>query len=361
MITFNPELHRYTNEFDVPIWGVTSLINLVSESSIADAPAHIMQSAVDRGNALHYAIESLLSGGNLADVDVPEQDYDDIVKALSWVNGKFQHDKLESMVYCDYLCGHVDFIGKYNGKFTIADWKSTRNVKNVYANGKDFIKWGIQLNLYALLLESMGELPYEYDLKVFHFPSNKSQVYIYDLNNVSFKLLAKMMLDFVSTWSTSPDKKLTPRGKQELLSLRKYYNLVKLNVEVDYDVEDFVDDFSNDGELQIYDTQLVKKYTDIFTKYNELKSEIKVLESQEKHFKFELYKAMCEYGVKSFNANGVQYTVTDPTTRNVLDNERVSELLSPEELLSCYKTTNVKGSLKVTPSKDKGNGIIKKF
>lgn len=85
---------------------------------------------------------------------------------------------------------------------------------------------------------------------------------------------------------------------------------------------------------------VIKAIADIATKKKEL-------EEQDKKMREQLESAMEKYGVKSFENDLVKITYVAPSTKTSVDSAKLKKN-HPEIYAECSKTTDVKGSVRIT-------------
>lgn len=127
----------------LPQRGVTTLISHVFGIDFSGIPDWVMETAQERGTAVHSYIENTLQD-NPYDLPMDYWEYRD--NFTEWLQTRdIEVHSLESYVVGDDYKGVVDFVGLVDGVPTIIDWKTTSNLK-----GDSLMSANMQLNIYGL-------------------------------------------------------------------------------------------------------------------------------------------------------------------------------------------------------------------
>lgn len=120
----------------------------------AEAADAETQRCADRGEAVHLASELYLKNRPLSEVIAAAGDYLFLFKQLHpYLNRVTKVYAQEIPLYSETLglAGRVDFVGVYEGKTTILDFKTSNTIKT-----RDMIEdYSIQLCLYSFMFEQM--------------------------------------------------------------------------------------------------------------------------------------------------------------------------------------------------------------
>lgn len=145
-LQFDADTHTYTLDGKV-IPSVTQLTEIYSTTVLEeDSDLELtFEMAAERGTFLHGYLEHCLAGGDPADYEIPDA-YSGYVDAINLFLAEHELEPMliETPMHCtDCFAGTPDYIGNFDGKLAILDWKFVSQVQKT--------KVGAQLNGYCIM------------------------------------------------------------------------------------------------------------------------------------------------------------------------------------------------------------------
>lgn len=297
MLEFNEEKHEYTLNGKKLI-SVTQLMQKHGLApSYAGVSTDVLNAKAERGTLIHQEIEAFNKRGEIG--FTPE-----MAKFKEYIKSN-DVEVLESeyRVHNDIVAGTIDLVLNYDGRFVIADIKTTSKLHD------ESVRW--QLSIYAyLMLDHRDVVGYwgdsvEYEDasgQAFHFTS------VGGMRVVDIKLLPFEEVD-------------------KLMECERKGEIYKYEV-----------DFKNDYLDQAISLEELIKDLDYKLKTAKAKQEV---------IKLGLLEEMEKRGLKSYETDGVKITYVAASTRSTLDSKAIKEKY-PAIYEAHSKTTEVKASLKIT-------------
>lgn len=299
MITFNEDTHEYFNG-DKKLISVTQLM---SKHGLApdynNIPDAVLRAKAERGTLIHKEIEQYIKNGEIGFTN-------EFIAFKRYADAQTNKKVFESeyILHNDICAGTADLILIENGKFIIADIKTTATLH------KEPLSW--QLSIYAELFNA----------------------YFAELYNDSFP----------------EDAPLIKRGQAYHFDKDGELNVVEIPLKPVEEVKRLFD-CERKGEiykqdLTFYDYQLEELSTveAVIKHYETLK---KQAEEQAQEMRNALLEAMAKNGVKSLENNKLKITYIEPSTRTAIDSTRLKKEM-PEIAEKYTKTSQVKASLRIT-------------
>ena len=165
-IRFNPIGHIYT-VYNVEYTSVTRLTNSTYHYEFPENPSIYLKKCIDDGNALHSDINTYYKSGESSNT----KEFNHFMRFINR-NDTLQPYRSEWAVFNEdiFLSGTIDMIYKNkHGTYDIYDWKRSANI-----NKDALIRYTMQLNLYAYILESKYNMRIENMFLLSLHPSNVS-------------------------------------------------------------------------------------------------------------------------------------------------------------------------------------------
>jgi hypothetical protein len=143
----------------------------------------VLKRAGARGNVIHNRIEHALLGKDVTNED-QLQNYDKLEESdfpkieTLWQSFmsedllQFENYALETKIETSTVRGIIDYLGYYDGKLSIIDWKT--NSGTFKEGGEELEKFTLQLNIYRLMVKAILKVDIE-DLYIFHITPNKTK------------------------------------------------------------------------------------------------------------------------------------------------------------------------------------------
>lgn len=152
-VIFDPKTHTYKDEKGNIYPSVTTVLSDLGISADYSEVKNIEYYA-NRGEAVHYAIELLLSGidgeiyddmlsTKLEELNIPKKDIEGYVESAKKIVHRCSPDAVEERFICGQWAGTADFVGEFDGKKIIIDWKTSK---------KSNVSYDLQLGAYCTAL-----------------------------------------------------------------------------------------------------------------------------------------------------------------------------------------------------------------
>lgn len=317
-ITFLPETHEYFVNGKKARISVTALIDKqISKTEWFAIDPAILKRAADRGTAVHSDVEYFIAKGT--EPTTPEgQAYKAYIQQNGWTieNARtefklaIEHTaRKNGELHSFILCGTADLMCKLNGKWIVADYKTTSVIH------EEDVRWQMSLLDYmarklngSYINNQLFEYTPAEEMYVLHFDKQArfKPVKVEPIPDVEIeRLLDAEALD--EEYHATPVDIITPNQEQQLLELEKQITALKA-------------------------TQ-------------------KVLEEKEKVLKQQMEQAfMAHPATRSVQLENITISYTPPTTRTAFNSEKFAN--DYPELYAQYTTqSQVKGTVKITLSK----------
>ena len=300
MVLFDEILHRYTTENGTEIPGVTSILqDMQLAPSYKGVSKDKLDQAAEAGTVTHYAHEVFIKSNSTddsADEDV-QWFAQNLYPTMSNWQSELIIDTVGKGLPCDYA-GKLDMIAKKpDGKFALGDLKTTSVVH------KDAVAW--QLSMYRLAWCLEHNVPVE-DVSLFCLHAKNGKHEVIDIK---------------------------PIPEEEICNMLQCYK----------------DDIPYIPKTAVISSDMASKVLALEEQISAIDQQKKLLENAQAQIKEAIYQAMTEKGVTKWESENLALTVVAPTTKKSLDSKAVQAKF-PEiaEDASCWKTSNVKGYLKIT-------------
>ena len=156
------------------------------------------------GSKIHFAIETLLGGGELSDASYTLEEWHKLCTFVDWHRDtKPEIVELEMAVYSHKhkYAGRSDCIVKIDGKYGVLDWKSSKNLHDSFA---------LQFASYAQAIEEMTDIKIDFTACLQLGAKNKKgyRYVIYD----DWKSDFKVFLNVKKTWEFDQSKTYSENG-----------------------------------------------------------------------------------------------------------------------------------------------------
>lgn len=135
----------------------------------------VLEKAGQRGSYIHQYIENYFdSNRSIDDMSFEQKDIEKIIIKINNFNAEIKNHKLEVKdqevkVNTEKLRGIIDFVGIYDNKPVIIDWKTNSSL-----GSQDKVKYMLQLNLYRYLYKECYGQKID-DLYIVHITNNKKK------------------------------------------------------------------------------------------------------------------------------------------------------------------------------------------
>lgn len=298
MVHFDAATHTYCDDNGENLLCVSEILRINGISpNYSAVPKEMLAQSAEFGTKIHADFNRfLVSDGTDDSADEYVMDFSD----------KFYHDlsevKSEVIVYTDgsaplAYAGTADIICKRNGRWLVADLKTTSSVHT------DSVRW--QTALYAYAYGRQNAIPYEeFDFACIHARNNQCK------------------------WV-------------DLLPVRKE------------EVEDLLFCTANNipkPTKTIVPSDLSDRAIAIQEAISDLKNQIKALEGEDKKIRESLLEFMKSEGATKLEFGKVKVSYIAPTTRTTVDSEKLKTYY-PQAYESCQKVSEVKETIRITIAK----------
>ena len=102
----------------------------MSDEMLDDARSNFLnvsKEALSVGSIVHDHIEKYLKNGDESYMDLEGDAFNAFTAFVEWTEkNEIKPVKLEHVIYSDYWAGMLDFLGMYNGKLYVIDWKTSK-------------------------------------------------------------------------------------------------------------------------------------------------------------------------------------------------------------------------------------------
>lgn len=293
MIEFREDTHEYFLD-GCKLISVTQLMRKHGLAPSYDAvPEEVLRAKAERGTLIHKEIEDYLKNGEIGFTSELANfiEYIHLMKEVKDIDITMLDS--EQIVYNELIAGTVDLTLLENGKYIVADIKTTATLH------KEAVSW--QLSIYAYLIGSKTG-NYAESGQAFHFDKDGN------LNVVD-------------------------------IPLKPFSEVLRL-IECERRGETYTQ------ELTVSNTQLAK-LVEVESLIKQIEEQKKAAEAQATELRAALMQAMEQNGVTSFENESIKITYVAPTTRTAIDSTKLKKEL-PEIAQKYAKTSNVKASLRIT-------------
>lgn len=156
--------NTYLNKEDIEVPSVTTILSMVDKPYLKkwanvmgfkrQRIEDILESSAAVGTIVHAAIEAYLTGTPLKFEETKHYTRDTVIRYLDpfidWANEHvFEPVFVEKSMSVDQFGGTIDFYGKFDGKYTILDWKTSKQFN---------VSHFLQLSAYCYMLQEHGHI-----------------------------------------------------------------------------------------------------------------------------------------------------------------------------------------------------------
>ena len=298
MIEFREDTHEYFLDGRKLI-SVTQLMRKHGLAPSYDAvPSEVLKAKAERGTLIHREIEQYIKEREIG-FTTELANFIEYIRLMKEVkNIDITVLDSEEIIYNEVVAGTVDLTLLENGKYTIADIKTTATLH------KEAVSW--QLSIYAYLI-GLAKGNWAECGQAFHFDKD-GNLNVVDIPLKPFNEVAR------------------------LLECERNGELYK-------------------QELAVSETALAE-LVEVESLIKQIEEQKKAAEAQAVELRAALMQAMEANGVTSFENESIKITYVAPTTRTAIDSTKLKKEL-PEIAEKYAKTSKVKASLRITLKEDK--------